>query len=85
MFPSRSNARMGGAAMQHSAPPSTAPASPPVRLPRWTIQITSESSTHMPMELPSSQAFGIGFGQNGSTWNIGACALWASTLFWSCP
>ena len=60
MLPSRSNARTGGAGRQHSDPPSTLPASPPVRFWRWTIQITSLSSTQRPIALPKKPMVGKG-------------------------
>ena len=44
------------------------------------IQTWSCSSTQTPIVEPSSQWFGSGFGQNGSTSNIGACTLRALRL-----
>src|SRR5262245_13759907 len=70
---------MGGAVRQHSAIGglSSAPRSllwsPPA--PRWMIHTWSCSSTHAPMVQPKSQLLGSGFGQSGSTSNIGALTL----------
>src|SRR5689334_14400739 len=43
------------------------------------IHTLSCPSTARPMVCPSTQPFGSGFGQNGSTSNFGACSLAAST------
>ena len=66
---------MGGAAKQQASAnggSSAAGISFGARLPRCTIQTWSSESTETPIVEPSSQLFGSGFGQNGSTSNSGA-------------
>src|SRR5580765_4940845 len=43
------------------------------------IQMLSDASAARPIVCPSTQPFGSGFGQKGSTSNFGACAPAAST------
>ena len=66
----------GGAAMQHVPAgvflPALASVSRFSDCCRWMIQTWSRESTETPIVEPSTQWFGNGFGQNGSTSNRGA-------------
>src|SRR3954454_8071653 len=76
-----SNTSTGGAATQHLASGgfcSAARSRGVSEVGRCTTQIRSYLSVAMPETCPSSQLFGSGLGQNGSTWNCGTvAAFWA--------
>src|SRR5262249_59688653 len=74
-----SNSSTGGAATQHLASGGLCSAARSRGVSdagRCTTQMRSYLSVAMPETCPSSQLFGSGFGQNGSTWNCGT-AVWA--------
>src|SRR3981189_3318578 len=81
-LPDWSKMSTGGAAMQHFASGGfcSAARSRGVSEPgRCTTQMRSYLSVAMPETCPSTQLFGSGFGQNGSTWNCGrVVGFWAS-------
>src|SRR5262245_14097318 len=75
-LPAGSNSMTGGAGTQHSLSFGFATAPISVReskvSARCTMNTWSRASTPTPITLPSTQWFGRGFGQNGSTSNAGA-------------
>src|ERR1700674_713584 len=80
-FPAWSYSRIGGATLQHS--PTFRSAA--LKLfstvsGRWMVHTWSWSSVETPMVEPVTQWFGSGFGQNGSTSNMGAItpAAWTT-------